>query len=340
MRRALSRIWHFNIWAYFTENVHRKVLGVMLILGTAALMTACIRYIIPSQVTVVYAAIGSDDKKDVVETRASDVAGAIKDAGIKVTDEDKVYPCREHSVKDGMTVKVTESIKTTAIIGGQEEDFNLTKGTVADNLKFNNIEYDDDDIITPSLDTEVDKDTKIQVQRVETQTKDVTETEPAGEDTVLDPSLASGKVVSSDGQDGQSIYTYTTTIVDGKETGTSKTLKEVVTPVTNKGLRLGTSLTGQSGSVKVVRTFTGNTTAYYAGENAHGSTGGLCKYGTCAVDPSVIPYGTKLYIEGYGFAVANDCGGAVKGNVVDLYMRSTAECISWGRRHVKVYVLE
>lgn len=54
----------------------------------------------------------------------------------------------------------------------------------------------------------------------------------------------------------------------------------------------------------------------------------------------MIPYGTKLYIEGYGVAVANDCGGAVKGNVIDLYMNSTSECIQWGRRYKKVYVLE
>ena len=76
-----------------------------------------------------------------------------------------------------------------------------------------------------------------------------------------------------------------------------------------------------------------------AGTNAHGSTGQRVHYGTCAVDPSVIPYGTRLYIEGYGIAVANDCGGAVHGHIVDLYMRSTAECIRWGRQNRKAYVL-
>ena len=57
------------------------------------------------------------------------------------------------------------------------------------------------------------------------------------------------------------------------------------------------------------------------------------------MDPKVIPYGTKLWVEGYGTAVANDCGGAVKGNIIDLYMHSTKECYSWGRRNVKTYVL-
>ena len=53
----------------------------------------------------------------------------------------------------------------------------------------------------------------------------------------------------------------------------------------------------------------------------------------------MIPYGTRLYIEGYGIAVANDCGGAVQGHIVDLYMRSTAECVRWGRQNRKAYVL-
>jgi 3D (Asp-Asp-Asp) domain-containing protein len=62
--------------------------------------------------------------------------------------------------------------------------------------------------------------------------------------------------------------------------------------------------------------------------------------GTAAVDPKVIPLGTKLYIEGYGPAVALDTGGAVKGNVIDVYLPTEAECWQWGRRQVEVRILE
>jgi len=62
--------------------------------------------------------------------------------------------------------------------------------------------------------------------------------------------------------------------------------------------------------------------------------------GTVAVDPQVIPLGTKLYIEGYGPAVALDTGGAVKGNVIDVYLPTEAECWQWGRRQVEVRVIK
>ena len=62
--------------------------------------------------------------------------------------------------------------------------------------------------------------------------------------------------------------------------------------------------------------------------------------GMVAVDRNTIPLGTKLYVEGYGLAHAGDVGGAVKGNIIDLYMNNRQETRSWGRRQRKVYVLE
>lgn len=60
---------------------------------------------------------------------------------------------------------------------------------------------------------------------------------------------------------------------------------------------------------------------------------------TIAVDPSVIPLGSKVYIPGYGYAIASDTGGAIKGNIIDLYMNSESACNSWGRRPVTVYIV-
>ena len=64
-----------------------------------------------------------------------------------------------------------------------------------------------------------------------------------------------------------------------------------------------------------------------------------------AVDPNVIPLNTKVYVQGlngawdYGYAIAADTGGAIKNNKIDLYMDSHAEALKWGRRPVKVYLL-
>jgi len=62
-------------------------------------------------------------------------------------------------------------------------------------------------------------------------------------------------------------------------------------------------------------------------------------YSTIAVDPRVIPLGSKVYVEGYGYAIASDTGGAIKGNIIDLYVHSDSEALSWGRRNVKVHII-
>ena len=74
--------------------------------------------------------------------------------------------------------------------------------------------------------------------------------------------------------------------------------------------------------------YTGNRTA----------TGTWPSRGTIAVDPEVIPLGSKLYVEGYGEGIAEDTGGAIQGHIIDLYMESEDECWAWGRRQVKVQV--
>lgn len=60
---------------------------------------------------------------------------------------------------------------------------------------------------------------------------------------------------------------------------------------------------------------------------------------TIAVDPNVIPLGTYMYIDGYGYAVAADTGGAIKGNKIDIYYDYEQECCDWGVRNVKVTIL-
>ena len=58
-----------------------------------------------------------------------------------------------------------------------------------------------------------------------------------------------------------------------------------------------------------------------------------------AVDPSVIPLGTKVWVEGYGEAIAGDTGGAIKGHKIDVLMPSSAQARSWGRKTVKITIL-
>ena len=62
-------------------------------------------------------------------------------------------------------------------------------------------------------------------------------------------------------------------------------------------------------------------------------------YSTIAVDPRVIPMGSKVYIEGYGYAIAADTGSAIKGNIIDVFFNTEAEALNWGRRNVKIRII-
>jgi 3D (Asp-Asp-Asp) domain-containing protein len=77
-------------------------------------------------------------------------------------------------------------------------------------------------------------------------------------------------------------------------------------------------------------THTGNTTY----------TGVYPQVGTIAVDPKIIPLGTRMWVENYGYGIAQDTGGLIKGHIIDLFMDTEQECWDWGRRNVKVFILE
>ncbi|WP_162266450.1 G5 and 3D domain-containing protein [Anaerotignum neopropionicum] len=80
-------------------------------------------------------------------------------------------------------------------------------------------------------------------------------------------------------------------------------------------------------------------TPYDAGCNGITATGTKATKGVIAVDPKVIPLGTKVYVPGYGVAIAADTGGAIDGNRIDVCYETKSEAYSWGVQNVTVYVL-
>lgn len=144
--------------------------------------------------------------------------------------------------------------------------------------------------------------------------------------------------LSSDKKGGNSVSEEVTvkkdeTIIDGKIV--SK--EQEKTPETVE--------TVKSGELNYSKVLTMDATSYTddPAENGGYSTtrmGTPLRYGVVAVDPSVIPLGTKLYVEGYGYAVAEDTGGAIKGNRIDVCYTDKAKAHAFGRRNVKVYILK
>lgn len=107
----------------------------------------------------------------------------------------------------------------------------------------------------------------------------------------------------------------------------------------------GSTITTEDGQVLTYSsTLSVEATAYTGGGTT--ATGTAARYGAIAVDPSVIPYGTRMYIVSddgkwiYGVATAEDCGGAIKGHIIDLYFDDYNTCIQFGRRNCTVYILD
>ena len=120
----------------------------------------------------------------------------------------------------------------------------------------------------------------------------------------------------------------------------SSTMKALEKTAKRKG---GQSTKNNNGAPsKYSKVLTMEASAYSSQDPGNGNytaTGSRLTKGIVSVDPNLIPLGTKLYIEGYGYAVADDVGGAIKGNRIDLAYDSRAEALQFGRQTVKVYVL-
>lgn len=103
----------------------------------------------------------------------------------------------------------------------------------------------------------------------------------------------------------------------------------------------------RSTSTNAGKEFTVSATAYTAYCNG---CSGITKTGinlrknsdlkVIAVDPNVIKLGTKVHVEGYGYAIAGDTGGAIKGNKIDVFIPTKSEAYKWGRKNVKITIVE
>lgn len=106
---------------------------------------------------------------------------------------------------------------------------------------------------------------------------------------------------------------------------------------------LGRPGSGEANPSRSSRSVTMSASAYSAydsGNSNHTYGGNIVRKGLVAVDPNVIPLGTRLFIPGYGYAIADDIGGSIQGNRIDLAFDSHNDAIQYGRQRVTVYILD
>ncbi len=159
----------------------------------------------------------------------------------------------------------------------------------------------------------------------------------------FDRDLAPGRTkVGQKGENGKVVRMVQIHLMNGKVVK-STVLWEKTVPGKNQVILIGKQGQPQTrGGFIRTKTLTMNASAYSAQEPGLDSvtaSGMRAVRGVVAVDPKIIPLGTKLYVEGYGFAIAGDTGGAIKGNRIDLCFNTVAECVQFGRRKVVVHIL-
>lgn len=246
-------------------------------------------------------------------------------------------------ISDNMEINITKALQISVTADGKTETVTTLSATVEDLLKELEIKVGKDDIVEPALDQELKTGQHVYVRRVTT--AEVTEDVVVEHEQVsrVNYNMAIGKTeITQKGQNGLEKRKYLVTYIDGEESERELTDVQVIKEKQDKIISYGMGVfSGIPKDLKYKKKISNvKAVSYYYEGNPVGSYGLPCKYGTVAVDKNVIPLGSKLYIEGYGYAIANDVGTAIKGNVVDLYMEKYSQCIAWGARTVNVYVIE
>lgn len=288
------------------------------------------------------------------------IADALQACGVTVDSNDKLTAPTTKNVTADMVIEVTRrhAVKLTA--DGETKNLLLEDTTVAAVLEAQGITLGKDDVVTPALSTEITADTDVTVQRVKYEEVTAQEAIPFTETVTNDSSLPRGVTrVDVQGQEGVQEVTRRNKIVDGVVTEStvlsSTVLKEAVNQVSRVGTKDpngyatiesdGTVYDQNGNEVNYTKLLTGKCSAYTGGGTT--ATGAPAAFGRVAVNPNVIPYGTKLFIcspDGkvvYGYAVAADTGGACMRNsiIADLYYDTLSECYQIGVRNMNVYIL-
>ena len=279
-------------------------------------------------------------------------------SGIRSEEGDEVYYTAFSGNLASLSIERAFSVSITA--DGQEYPVKLVFGTVADALERAGITLEGDDYTEPALDHVVTAGSKIVVHRVDYTERVETQAIPYDTQYVYTSLYFrnTGRTTTlQHGAAGQQTVTTRDRYVDGElENSTVVDTTTTVEPTDHVIKTYGAGapvspLTGADGTTNAPAAYskvlTGKATGYYS-RTGKGSSGLGLGYGTVAVDPDVIPYGTKLYITStdgkfvYGYAVATDTGIAVqKGQIlVDLFYETYAESVINGAIQVNVYVLD
>ncbi len=320
----------------------RRTLAV-LVLATVAVVSATGFVWANTHVTVFVDGIAKD-----YTTQASDVASLLREAGVSYSGADLVSPAPGSGIADGDTVVVRHSVPVTLQFGADSVKLDVLGRTVADALVTAGLDPTSGMRTTPAVDAPLVAGMHIVATDLFMRVTEESVPIPFDVEVVGDPALPVGRQeVQTPGVAGSGIRVYQVLVVGGVEGPRFLKVEKVLAPPVTQVVHVGTKhefrqlMVSRGNAVPksvppiLGRVLTVDSTAYtpwdstcigrsafqpgirwVAGkkQRVHIPDG----WGIVAVDPSTIPLGSKLFVENYGYAIACDTGGVIKGNKIDV----------------------
>ena len=304
------------------------------------------------------------DRQLIHKTDAEAPADVLEEAGLELSADDLItteegFNTATITIRRAVDISINYYGEPKNVVAYEDE-------TLAQVLERLELSWNEGDTLSQSLDTLAYDGLNLAISTVVVEEQ--TYTAAIAYETVYvdDHNMKKGATkVRTEGVEGEKLCTASVTYINGVETARQILNEEVTTEAVDKVVAVGTgkNLVMSAGNVTIgngtitlasgevltyTRAETFKATAYTSTDPGCGTktaTGTTVRVGTVAVDPRVIPYGTRMFIvtnDGayiYGVGTAEDCGGAIKGNRLDLYFPTHSQCISFGVRNCTVYFL-
>ncbi len=298
------------------------------------------------------AELSSKGSVKMINARLNDrIFDVLTEQGLPTDDNYDINVDLNKRIKDVDEIIIKRKAEGVISVDGISTRFKSSVGTVEDVIKESELEVKADDIVEPALDTPLTTEIQeVKIIRV-TYGEEKGEAEiPFETENKETDSMAKGvEKVVTEGANGKEAYTDKITYHDGVEFSRERIATEVLQEPVTKVVEIGTNVgnTGGSpygneeGGAPTGRSFIANCTAYTHTGNPTASGVMPVAGVTIAADPSVFPLGTKIYIPYFNNTfIVQDTGGAVQGNVIDIFMDTYDECVQFGRRNLEAYVVE
>lgn len=283
-----------------------------------------------------------DGKEIYLKTFRGTVGEVLEESDVKINPKDQVEPGIENPLAQEQVIKVTRAFWVSVEADGKVVKVETLPATVEEILNQAQVVPGEKDLVDPGLETELNRATTVKVSRITEEIISRQQKIAFRTEQRQDNSLERGiRRIVSRGKEGVKEERVKITYKDGKpihrEVIETTVLKEPVSQIVSFGVLQYASRGGHRFEFDRVMKMTASA---YTHTGKRTKTGTSPKVGTVAVDPRVIKLGSKIYIDGYGFGIAEDTGGSIKGNRIDVFLETEAEARRWGMRSVKVYLIK